>query len=48
MGGRVLDPPADDERDRAIAELNERLAADERVDVAMLGVADGITLALKR
>jgi hypothetical protein len=28
--------------------LNERIAADERVDVAMLGVADGITLALKR
>ena len=29
-------------------ELNERIAADERVDVAMLGVSDGITLALKR
>ena len=31
-----------------IAELNERIAGDERVDVAMLAVADGITLARKR
>ena len=31
-----------------IVELNERIATDERVDVAMLGVADGITLARKR
>ena len=29
-------------------QLNERVIADERVDVAMLGVADGITLARKR
>ena len=33
---------------RAIAQLNERIAADERVDVAMLAIADGVTLALKR
>ncbi|MEO7197351.1 MAG: class I SAM-dependent methyltransferase [Solirubrobacterales bacterium] len=46
--GTVLDPPSDDESAIAIAELNERIAADERVDVAMLAVADGITLALKR
>jgi caffeoyl-CoA O-methyltransferase len=32
----------------AIRSLNERIAADERVDIAMLGVADGITIALKR
>jgi caffeoyl-CoA O-methyltransferase len=48
MGGRVLDPPADDDATAAIAALNDRLAADRRVDVAMLGVADGITLALRR
>ena len=30
------------------AELNDRLAKDERVDVALLGVADGITMARKR
>jgi O-methyltransferase len=31
-----------------VRELNDRVAADDRVDVAMVGVADGITLALKR
>jgi caffeoyl-CoA O-methyltransferase len=48
MRGRVLDPDPDDASARTAAELNERIAGDERVDVAMLGVADGITLALKR
>jgi predicted O-methyltransferase YrrM len=28
--------------------VNERLAGDERVEIAMIPVADGITLALKR
>ena len=46
--GTVLDPAPDDEGGLAIAALNERVAADERVDVAMLGIADGITLARKR
>jgi caffeoyl-CoA O-methyltransferase len=46
-GGRVLDP-GDSESATAMAELNDRLARDERVDVALLGVADGITLARKR
>ncbi|MGH2992213.1 MAG: O-methyltransferase [Solirubrobacterales bacterium] len=47
-GGAVLDRDDDSPGNRAIRELNERIASDERVDVAMLGVADGITLALKR
>jgi caffeoyl-CoA O-methyltransferase len=46
LGGRVLDP--DDASARAIAELNERIAGDGRVDVAVLGIADGVTVALKR
>ena len=46
--GRVLDPDEGDESTRVVAALNDRLAADDRVDVAMLGLADGITLALKR
>jgi caffeoyl-CoA O-methyltransferase len=46
--GKVLDPADDDPRNRATREVNERVAADERVDVAMLGVSDGITLARKR
>jgi caffeoyl-CoA O-methyltransferase len=47
-GGSVLDPDDDDPRNVGTRILNERLAGDERVDVAMLAVADGITLALKR
>jgi caffeoyl-CoA O-methyltransferase len=46
-GGRVLDP-GDSESVKAITELNDRLARDERVEVALLGFADGITLARKR
>jgi caffeoyl-CoA O-methyltransferase len=46
--GTVLDPPEGDEGTAVIVELNDRITADERVDVAMLGIADGITLARKR
>jgi caffeoyl-CoA O-methyltransferase len=46
--GTVLDPPEDDEGTATIVELNDRIAADDRVDVAMLGIADGVTLARKR
>jgi caffeoyl-CoA O-methyltransferase len=45
--GTVLDP-GDDEAARVTAELNDQLAADDRVDVALLGIADGVTLALKK
>ena len=47
LGGRVLDP-GDDESALAMHALNERIAADERVDCTMLGVADGITIVRKR
>ena len=46
-GGSVLEP-GDSEGARVTAKLNDRLARDERVDVTLLGVADGITLARKR
>lgn len=47
--GGVLDPTsAGDEGTTVVAELNEKVVADDRVDVAMLTVADGITLARKR
>jgi caffeoyl-CoA O-methyltransferase len=46
--GTVVDPPADDEGTAIIAGLNDKIAADDRVDVAMLGIADGVTLARKR
>jgi caffeoyl-CoA O-methyltransferase len=45
-GGRVLDPQNDD--DRAIHALNESLVADDRVDVVLLPVRDGVSLARKR
>ena len=44
--GRVLAPENDD--DRAIHALNQALLADDRVDVVMLPVRDGVTLARKR
>ena len=47
-GGQVLEAHDDDPRTVATREVNDRAIADDRVDVAMLGVADGITLALKR
>jgi caffeoyl-CoA O-methyltransferase len=47
-GGQVLDSDEDDPRLVATREVNDRAIADDRVDVAMLSVADGITLALKR
>ncbi len=46
--GRVLDPDPDDESTNAIVALNEKLAADERIDLAMVAIADGITIARKR
>jgi caffeoyl-CoA O-methyltransferase len=46
--GQVLAADNDDPRTLATREVNDRAIADERVEVAMLGIADGITLALKR
>ena len=46
-GGTVLEP-GDSEAARVTAELNDRLARDDRVDVALLGVADGISIVRKR
>ncbi|MGK5632953.1 O-methyltransferase [Streptomyces sp. URMC 123] len=46
--GRVADPAADDPDTVAVRELNARLRDDERVDIALLTVADGITLARRR
>jgi caffeoyl-CoA O-methyltransferase len=43
LGERVLDPQ--DDRSRTMAALNERIAADERVESVLLGLSDGVTLA---
>jgi caffeoyl-CoA O-methyltransferase len=46
--GQVTDPDMEDESVRAIQRLNEKLRDDERVDLTMLPLADGVTLAMKR
>lgn len=47
--GRVADPPEEvSESVRAVQKLNTKLREDERIDLSMLPVADGLTLARKR
>ncbi|PXX71480.1 O-methyltransferase [Nocardia tenerifensis] len=46
--GRVADPAAQDADTVAVRELNAALYADERVDLSLLVMADGITLLRKR
>jgi len=46
--GKVADPEDRSETTEAIRTLNDRIARDERVDVALLAIADGLTLACKR
>jgi caffeoyl-CoA O-methyltransferase len=45
-GGRVLAPR--DDSDKAIVRFNDIAARDERVEVVMLPIADGLTLARRR
>lgn len=47
-GGRVANEKADDADTRAIRALNAKVRDDSRVDVAMLPIGDGLTLAVKR
>jgi caffeoyl-CoA O-methyltransferase len=42
--GRVIDPAETDEDTQAIRDLNAALATDERVDIVMVPIADGVTL----
>lgn len=44
--GRVLDPQTDS--DRAIVDFNDMVLADDRVEVVMLPIADGLTMARRR
>lgn len=46
--GRVTDPAPEDESIAAIQRLNEKLHDDERVELSVLPLADGVTLAMKR
>lgn len=46
--GRVADPAVNDPDTVVLRELNSTLLRDERVDLSLLPVGDGLTLALKR
>jgi predicted O-methyltransferase YrrM len=46
--GRVADPSVDDEDTVAIRRFNESLHRDERIDLSLVPIGDGLTLARKR
>jgi predicted O-methyltransferase YrrM len=46
--GRVIDPAVRDDDTTALRALNAKVARDERVDMVMLPVGDGMTVARKR
>ncbi|HET6655824.1 MAG TPA: class I SAM-dependent methyltransferase [Gammaproteobacteria bacterium] len=46
--GRVIDPSNEDEDTIAIREFNDKLYADERIDLSLVPIGDGLTLARKR
>lgn len=46
--GKVADPQVDDQDTVAIRAFNEKLHADERVDMSLIPIGDGVTLAMKR
>jgi caffeoyl-CoA O-methyltransferase len=46
--GRVLQPDADDADTRAVIAFNDDVVRDDRVEVSLLPVADGLTLIRKR
>ena len=47
-GGSVIDPADRSESTVALREFNQRVAKDRRVDIALVPVGDGLTLAVKR
>jgi caffeoyl-CoA O-methyltransferase len=46
--GKVFDPGVQDPDTVALRSLNDKLLVDERIELAMVPIADGLTLALKR
>jgi caffeoyl-CoA O-methyltransferase len=48
LGGRVLDEAEQGERAQIMRSVNDRVAADDRVDAVMLPVRDGVTVARRR
>jgi caffeoyl-CoA O-methyltransferase len=46
--GKVADPQCNDSETRAIRDLNQKLHRDERVDISLIPIGDGLTLVRKR
>ncbi|ACK69139.1 O-methyltransferase family 3 [Gloeothece citriformis PCC 7424] len=46
-GGRVADRTVQDNRTKAIRALNEKLHQDPRINLSLIPIADGLTLAIK-
>lgn len=46
--GRVADPTVTDQRTHQIRALNQKLGKDERIDLSLVPIGDGLTLAVKR
>jgi caffeoyl-CoA O-methyltransferase len=47
-GGSVINPEKQSESTRALRAFNQRVAKDRRVDIALVPIGDGLTLAVKR
>jgi caffeoyl-CoA O-methyltransferase len=47
-GGSIVDDAKDDESTLALRAFNDMVAADDRVDSALLTIGDGLTLLRKR
>ncbi|MEB3273337.1 MAG: class I SAM-dependent methyltransferase [Prochlorothrix sp.] len=47
-GGRVIDPTDQQANTQAIRDFNQGLSQDDRIDLSLVPIADGLTLARKR